>query len=45
MRFMIMVKEGETPHEPAAQLGEIAEMGRYNKQLIDAGIMLAMEGL
>ena len=45
MRFMIMVKEGETPVNRPPTSEEIAEMGRFNKQLIDAGIVLAMEGL
>ena len=45
MRFMIMVKEGETPMNRPPTSEEIAEMGRYNKRLIDAGILLAMEGL
>ena len=45
MRFMIMVKEGETPQSGPPTSEEIAEMGRFNKQLIDAGIVLAMEGL
>jgi hypothetical protein len=45
MRFMIMVKEGETPMNRPPNSEEIAEMGRYNRQLIDAGILLAMEGL
>jgi hypothetical protein len=45
MRFMIMVKEGENPPNRPPSSEEIAEMGRFNKQLMDAGILLAMEGL
>ena len=45
MRFMMMVKEGETPVNRPPTSEEIAEMGRFNKELMDAGILLAMEGL
>jgi len=45
MRFMIMVKEGETPQEGPPTSEMIAAMGRLNKQMIEAGILLAMEGL
>jgi hypothetical protein len=46
MRFMIMVKSTEEseagiPPESA----ELAAMGRFNEKLIDAGILLAGEGL
>ena len=46
MRFMVIVKsnaEGETGKPPSPQ--DLAEMGRFNERLIDAGIMLAGEGL
>jgi hypothetical protein len=45
MRFMIMVKEGENPVDRPPTSEEIAEMGKLNKEMIDAGIVLAMEGL
>jgi hypothetical protein len=44
MRFMIMVKEGETQSGPPTS-EQIAAMGRYNEELIKAGVMLAGEGL
>ena len=46
MRFMVIVKsnaESETGKPPAPQ--ELADMGRFNEELIDAGIMLVGEGL
>jgi hypothetical protein len=46
MRFMIIVKAtaaSEAGVLPTAE--EFAEMGRFNEQMIDAGIMLAAEGL
>jgi hypothetical protein len=46
MRFMIIVKA--TPASEAGILPtsqELAEMGRFNEQMIDAGIMLAGEGV
>ena len=45
MRFMIMVKEGETPQNRPPTSEEIAAMGRLNKEMIEAGVLLAMEGL
>jgi hypothetical protein len=45
MRFMIMVKEGESPVDRPPTSEEIAEMGKLNQEMIDAGIVLAMEGL
>lgn len=45
MRFMIMVKEGETPADGPPSSEMIAAMGRLNKEMIDAGVLLAMEGL
>jgi hypothetical protein len=46
MRFMVMVKatpESEDGATPSAE--ELAEMGRYNEELIKAGVLLAGEGL
>jgi hypothetical protein len=46
MRFMVFVKgnsDSEAGKLPSAQ--EIAEMGVFNQELIDAGMVLGMEGL
>lgn len=46
MRFMIIVKanaDSEAGVMPSSEL--IAEMGRFNEQLIEAGVLLAGEGL
>jgi hypothetical protein len=46
MRFMVIVKaskDSEAGKMPSEQL--IAEMGKYNEELVKAGIMLAGEGL
>jgi hypothetical protein len=46
MRFAILLKadqDTEAGHMPGEEL--LAKMGQYNQQLIDAGIMLAGEGL
>ncbi len=46
MRVMVMVKatkESEAGEMPSEQL--LADMGRYNEELVKAGIMLAGEGL
>jgi hypothetical protein len=46
MRFMVMVKaspESEAGIMPGEQL--LTEMGRYNEELVKAGVMLAGEGL
>jgi hypothetical protein len=46
MRFMVMVKaskESEAGVMPSEQL--LAEMGKFNEELVKAGIMLAGEGL
>lgn len=46
MRFMVMVKatkESEAGEMPSEKL--LADMGRFNEELIKAGIMLAGEGL
>jgi hypothetical protein len=46
MRFMVIVKASEASERgemPTEQ--ELAEMGRYNEELVKAGVMLAGEGL
>jgi hypothetical protein len=46
MRFMVLVKasrESEAGEMPSTEL--LAEMGRYNEELVKAGVMLAGEGL
>lgn len=45
MRYMIMVLEGEgaTAGPPSSEM--IAAMGRLNKEMLEAGVLLAMEGL
>lgn len=46
MRFMVMVKasrDSEAGVMPSEQL--LAEMGKFNEELVQAGIMLAGEGL
>ncbi|HEX7150908.1 MAG TPA: YciI family protein [Thermoanaerobaculia bacterium] len=46
MRFMVMVKaskDSEAGVMPSEEL--LTEMGRYNEELIKAGVMLAGEGL
>jgi hypothetical protein len=46
MRFMVLVKgdeKSEAGEMPSEQL--LAEMGRYNEELVKAGVMLAGEGL
>jgi hypothetical protein len=46
MRFMVIVKaskESEAGALPSEQ--ELAEMGKYNEELVKAGVMLAGEGL
>jgi hypothetical protein len=46
MRFMLMVKanaDTEAGVMPSEQL--LAEMGRYNEELVKAGVLLAGEGL
>ena len=46
MRFMIMVKASKSS-EAGAMPSEklLAEMGRFNEELVEAGVMLAGEGL
>jgi hypothetical protein len=46
MRFMVMVKatkESEAGVMPSEQM--LAEMGKYNEELVKAGVLLAGEGL
>src|SRR5499427_4814989 len=46
MRFMMMIKateETEAGELPSEEL--LAEMGRYNEELVKAGVLLAAEGL
>jgi hypothetical protein len=46
MRFMVMVKateESEAGQMPSQEL--LAAMGRYNEELVKAGVMVAGEGL
>src|SRR4029079_7819877 len=46
MRFMVMVKatkESEAGVMPSQKL--LADMGKYNEELVKAGVMLAGEGL
>ena len=46
MRFMIIIKaneESESGVMPSAEL--LTEMGRYNEELVKAGVLLAGEGL
>ncbi len=46
MQFMVIVKA--TPESEAGQLPDtehFAEMGRFNEQMVKAGVMLAGEGL
>ncbi len=46
MRFMIIVRstaDSESGKMPSAQL--LADMGKFNEQLVNAGVLLAGEGL
>ena len=46
MRFMVMVKANEDSEAgvmPSKEL--LTEMGKYNEELVKAGVMLAGEGL
>lgn len=46
MKFMVLVKatpESEAGEMPSEQM--LAEMGRFNEELVKAGVMLAGEGL
>ena len=46
MRFMVLVKASEESEAGAMPSEEIlAEMGKFNEELVKAGVMLAGEGL
>jgi hypothetical protein len=46
MRFMVIVKADQTTEDGVMPTeAELAEMGRYNEELVKAGVMLAGEGL
>ncbi|HEU0087913.1 MAG TPA: YciI family protein [Pseudonocardiaceae bacterium] len=46
MRFMIMIKANQDSEAGVLPSEEIlAEMGRYNEELVQAGVLLAGEGL
>jgi hypothetical protein len=46
MRFLVMVKANEETESGAMpSADELAAMGRYNEELIKAGVLLAGEGL
>jgi len=46
MRFMVIVKADEKSESGALPDGKIlAEMGKFNEELVKAGVMLAGEGL
>jgi hypothetical protein len=46
MRYMVIVKASEDSENGVMPTeAELAEMGRYNEELVKAGIMLAGEGL
>ena len=45
MRFMIIVKNDPKSEDVMPEPGLFEAMGRFNQQLVDAGILLAAEGL
>ena len=46
MRFMVIVKADQQTEDGVLPTeAELAEMGRYNEELVKAGVMLAGEGL
>jgi hypothetical protein len=46
MRFMMMIKATEETEAGVLPTSELlAEMGRYNEELVKAGVLLAAEGL
>lgn len=45
MRFMIIVKSTPEQENAAPDPSMFEEMGKYNQSLVDAGILLAAEGL
>jgi hypothetical protein len=45
MRYMIIVKSDPAAEQTTPSPSEFEAMGRYNQSLVDAGILLAAEGL
>jgi hypothetical protein len=45
MRFMIIIKGTPQEEQQPTPSGVFEAMGKYNQQLVDAGILLAAEGL
>ena len=45
MRFMVIVKTNETTDSKAPSAELLAEMGKFNEEMVKAGILLAGEGL
>ena len=45
MRFIIIVKMSPQQENAAQDPSAFDDMGKYNQSLVDAGILLAMEGL
>jgi hypothetical protein len=45
MRFMIIIKMAPQQENVEQDPSAFAEMGKYNQSLVDAGILLAAEGL
>ena len=46
MRFMVIVKATRTPKRASMPSQELlAEMGKFNEELVKAGVLLAGEGL
>ena len=45
MRYMIIVKSDPATEQTAPSAADFEAMGRYNQSLVDAGILLAAEGL
>jgi hypothetical protein len=45
MRFMIIVKNSPATENAPPPDGMFEDMGKYNQSLVDAGILLAAEGL
>lgn len=46
MRFLVIVKEGERDAVPPEDMTQMFEaMGKFNEELVKAGMMLAAEGL
>lgn len=45
MRYMIIVKNDPQTEQTTPTPGEFEAMGRFNQSLVDAGVLLAAEGL